>query len=117
MADVNNGQQNSKPSLTHPVRDIVLPLATVMVLVGNTLMIGIAWGRITQKQETYEFYQSETRQQMREALQLMEKIEDRVHDLERDAVQDRKDFSLLENYTRGRIDHLPYRTPRTRQRD
>lgn len=96
---------------SHPVKDIVLPLAVVITLCGNALLVGIAWGRFSQRMDTYEGVQ--TRQESRLTDQERENRTqgDRLRDLERDIKDGDRRFLLLDDYTRGRIDRLPYRPP------
>lgn len=95
----------------HPVKDIVLPLAVVIGLIANALMIGVAWGRFSQRMDTYEKIQADlsgrvTKQEEKELA-----LRDRVRDLERDVKDQDRRFWLFDDYTRGRIDRLPYKSP------
>lgn len=60
---------------------------------------------------------SKTNEQLEQAHDgtAIQSLKDRIRDLERDAISDRKDFTLLEDYTRGRIDRLPFHPPATRR--
>ena len=95
----------------HPVKDIVLPLAVVVALITNALMVGIAWGRLGQRLDTLDTGQREHREAIQALQRQNQETRDRLRDLERDAIEDRKDFDFLEDYTRGRIDRLPYKAP------
>lgn len=112
MADEPESQDRRTP---HPVKDIVLPLAVVVALITNALMIGVAWGRLGQRLDTLDSGQREQREALKDLGETDQAIKDRLRDLERDASEDRKDFQLLEDYTRGRIDRLPYHAPPARR--
>jgi hypothetical protein len=99
----------------HPVREIVLPLVVVLGLIGNALIIGVAWGRFSQRMDTYESGQVEVKEKNRQQDEKIESQRDRLRDLERDAIEDRKTFNLFEDYARGRIDRLPYHPPPSRR--
>jgi len=95
----------------HPVREIVLPLAIVIGLLGNALLIGVSWGRFTQRLDILD-----QRQEVQSGVldghgKAIQDTKDRVHDLERDIKEDERRFLLLDDYTRGRIDRLPYKAP------
>ena len=99
------------PTTDHPVKDIVIPLAVVLTLIANALLVGIAWGRITSRVEQVESgvgieHEKNTTQDQR----LLE-LRDRMHDAERDIKEDERRFGLLDDYTRGRIDRFPYKAP------
>ena len=95
----------------HPVKDIVIPLAVVLTLIANALLVGIAWGRITARVEQTEngiaIEHGKNSDQDRSIMDLR----DRMHDVERDIKEDDRRFGLLDDYTRGRIDRLPYKSP------
>lgn len=96
---------------SHPVKDIVLPLAVVIGLVANALLIGIAWGRITARVEQVEATVTTALAKNLEQDRSITDFRDRMHDLERDVKEDERRFQLLDDYTRGRIDRLPYKAP------
>lgn len=103
------------PEGQNPMKDIVLPLAVVIGLVGNALFVGIAWGRLTMRQEAAETRLGSAEGRLNGLADKHDALRDKVRDLERDAEEDRKDFRLLEDYTRGRIDRLPYNAPSSRR--
>jgi uncharacterized protein HemX len=95
----------------HPVKDVVLPLAVVVGLIANALVIGVAWGRFSQRMDTYEAAQVNHTRRIEKMEEKEQAMRDRVRDLERDAKESERRFWLLDDYTRGRIDRLPYKTP------
>jgi len=99
------------PPPQHPVKDIVLPLAVVIGLLANALMIGIAWGRFSQRMDTYEGVQSTLVQRLTKAEEAALALRDRMRDAERDIDENERRFLLLDDYTRGRVDRLPYKAP------
>ncbi len=99
------------PPPPHPVKDIVLPLAVVIGLLANALMIGVAWGRFSQRMDTYEASQQRQDQRITKAEEGVLSLRDRMHDVERDIKEAERRFLLLDDYTRGRIDKLPYHAP------
>jgi hypothetical protein len=99
------------PPSPHPVKDIVLPLAVVITLLANALMIGVAWGRFSQRMENYEGVQTGLAQRITDAEKAALVMRDRMHDAERDIKEDQRRFYLLDDYTRGRVDRLPYKSP------
>jgi hypothetical protein len=101
---------------SHPVKDIVLPLAVVLTLVGNALYVGSWGGRTGQRLDSIDQRLAEHGLALERAADQLATIKDRLRDLERDRAEDRKDFLVLEDYTRGRIDRLPYRVPPTARR-
>lgn len=96
------------PPAAHPVKDIVLPLAVVIGLLANALLAGIAWGRIGQRMDTNEATDGRQNSQIEKLDERFMDLRDGVRDLTRDLVEDRRKFDGLEDYTRGRIDRLPY---------
>lgn len=95
----------------HPVKDIVLPLAVVIGLITNALFVGIAWGKINYRMEISEREIALQREVAKEQNREIESLKDRAHDIERDRKDDLRNFLILDNYTRGRIDHMPYKSP------
>jgi hypothetical protein len=99
------------PPPPHPVKDIVLPLAVVIGLLANALMIGIAWGRFSQRMDTYEGVQSSQELRITKTEEGALALRDRLRDAERDIKDGERRFLLLDDYTRGRVDRLPYKAP------
>lgn len=99
------------PAPPHPVKDVVLPLAVVIGLIANALMIGVAWGRFGQRMDTYETIQSSHAGRIEKMEEREQALRDRVRDVERDNKEADRRFFLLDDYTRGRIDRLPYKPP------
>lgn len=99
------------PPTDHPVKDIVIPLAVVITLLLNALLVGIAWGRITARVEQVENGVVVEHQKNSDQDRALADLRDRMHDAERDIKEDEKRFGLLDDYTRGRIDRLPYKSP------
>lgn len=95
----------------HPVREIVLPLAVAVGLIVNALMVGISWGRMGQRMDTIDQSQARQAETLKNVNESLQNLRDRVHDLERDAKDDRKDFDALDLFTRGRIERLPWHMP------
>jgi hypothetical protein len=95
----------------HPVKDIVIPLAVVIMLCANALLIGVAWGRITARVENVETGVAIEHQRNIEQDHSLVDLRDRMHDAERDIREGEKRFVLFDDYTRGRIDRLPYHPP------
>lgn len=93
------------------VREVVLPLAVVMTLIGNALFVGVAWGKFSFRMDVTERSIATEQQRNTEQDRAIQALKDRAHDLERDRKEDIRNFLMLDNYTRGRIDHLPYKTP------
>ena len=102
---------NKPPAPPHPVKDVVLPLAVVIGLIANALMIGVAWGRFSQRMDTYESVQSNHSTRIEKIEQREQDLRDRVRDVERDNKEADRRFMLFDDYTRGRIDRLPYKSP------
>lgn len=99
------------PPTEHPVKDIVIPLAVVLTLIANALLIGIAWGRITARVEQVEGGVSVEHQKNIDQDRGITDLRDRMHDAERDIKETDRHYGLLDDYTRGRIDRLPYKAP------
>lgn len=95
----------------HPVKDIVIPLAVVITLLANALLVGIAWGRITARVEQVEGAVAGEHNRNGDQDRALLELRDRMHDAERDIKEDERRFGLLDDYTRGRIDRLPYKAP------
>lgn len=106
---------NTTSAVPHPVKDIVLPLAVVIGLVVNALVIGIAWGKFSYRIEINEraiaAHEESSKQENSHQNQSIQSLRDRVHDLERDTTEHERRFLMLDDYTRGRIDRLPYKPP------
>lgn len=99
------------PPTEHPVKDIVIPLAVVIALLSNALLIGIAWGRITSRVEQVESGIAVEHAKNSDQDRSIGDLRDRMHDAERDLKEDEKRFQVFDDYTRGRIDRLPYKPP------
>lgn|GEM_PF-5589316 len=99
------------PTTDHPVKDIVIPLAVVLTLIANALLVGIAWGKITSQVEQIKGGVISIEQKNTERDRAVTDLRDRMHDAERDIKEDERRFGLLDDYTRGRIDRLPYKSP------
>lgn len=110
LQEIAEGVRAQPPS-PHPVKDVVLPLAVVITLLANALMIGIAWGRFSQRMENYEGAAQKLESRVTGGESAIRSIQDRMHDAERDIKEDERRFGLLDDYTRGRIDRLPYKSP------
>jgi hypothetical protein len=95
----------------HPVKDIVIPLAVVIMLCANALLIGIAWGRITARVEQVATDVTTEHQKNDAQDRSILDLRDRMHDAERDLKENDRRFNLFDDYTRGRIDRLPYKAP------
>lgn len=95
----------------HPVKDIVLPLITVIALLSNALLIGVAWGRFSYRMEVSERNIQLEHEANKEQNREIQGLKDRAHDLERDMKENERRFLHLDDYTRGRIDKLPYKAP------
>lgn len=98
----------NRNSIQHPVRDVVLPLAVVIGLLGNALGFGIAWGKITSRVEVVERAQADERETNAEQSRRIEAIRDQMHVLtsleaaiqridQRLSVKDLKDQALRED--------------------
>lgn len=99
------------PTTDHPVKDIVIPLAVVLTLILNALLVGIAWGRITARVEHAEVGITVEHEKNNEQDHQLLDLRDRMHDTERDIKESERRFGLLDDYTRGRIDRFPYKAP------
>lgn len=104
-------RDDNPPPVQHPVKDVVLPLAVVIGLLVNALMIGVAWGRFSQRMDTYEGIQATLEQRVTKAEEAALNLRDRMRDAERDIKEDQRRFLMLDDYTRGRVDRLPYKAP------
>jgi hypothetical protein len=96
--------QSSGPAngTAHPVKDIVLPLAVVIGLIGNAWWGGVGWGKVSTQLETILVTLNSTVSTVnghgREIIELQARI----------AAQE-KEMRLFKMYTKGRIARLPYR--------
>jgi hypothetical protein len=99
------------PPPSNPVKDIVIPLTVVIALLGNALMIGIAWGRFSQRMDGYDAAQQKLEARVTAGAEAGQDLRDRMRDAERDIKDAERRFLLLDDYTRGRIDRLPYKSP------
>lgn len=90
------------PPAPHPVKDIVLPLAVVIGLIGNAWWGGVGWGKVSTQLETIVTTLNTTvlnvNGQGREIVELQARM----------AAQE-KEMRLFKMYTKGRIARLPYR--------
>lgn len=89
-------------SAPHPVKDIVLPLAVVIGLIGNAWWGGVGWGKVSTQLETILSTLTSTvatvNSQGRDIIELQTRV----------AAQE-KELRLFKMYTKGRIARLPYR--------
>lgn len=100
-----------RPPVSHPVKDIVLPLTVVVGLVVNAFFMGNVWGKISYRMDIMDFTLSEEKAKNSEQDKHLQALRDRTHDLERDNKDQDRRFLLLDDYTRGRIDRMPYKPP------
>ena len=92
----------------HPVKDIVLPLAVVIGLIGNAWWGGVGWGRVSNQLTTLI-------DQIASMNKRTERVETDVADLkawrvamDKDNAERERQFKLFRMYTKGRIARLPY---------
>lgn len=92
----------------HPVKDIVLPLAVVIGLVGNAWWGGVGWGKVSHQLDSLS-------DQITAMNQRTSHVESDVADLKLWRVSIDKDnaemavrLKLFRQYTKGRIARLPY---------
>lgn len=98
-------------SITHPIKEIVMPLLTILLFVANAIGWGVTWGKVTTRVDVTEKLYIEANNKNLSQDLAIQSLKDRTHDLERDAKEDRKRFLLFDDYTRGRIQDLPYKPP------
>jgi hypothetical protein len=96
------------------MREVVLPLAVVIGLIVNALLVGTAWGRLGQRLDTNEALDAAQGSRIEKVEERVQTLRDTLRDLTRDRLEDRKEFDKLEDYTRGRVDRLPYHPPSRR---
>jgi hypothetical protein len=86
----------------HPVKDIVLPLAVVIGLIGNAWWGGVGWGKVSTQLETILSTLNNTvlvvNGHGREIIELQARM-----------TAQEKEMRLFKMYTKGRIARLPYR--------
>lgn len=109
----NSSSNTSKglASIAHPVRDIVLPLITILAFGASAIGWGVTWGKVSTRVDITEKLYLEVRDENDAQNRDIQSLKDRTHDLERDAKEDRQRFMLLDDYTRGRIQDMPYKPP------
>jgi hypothetical protein len=98
-------------SISHPVRDIVLPLLTLIAFSASAIGWGVTWGKVSTRVDITEKLYTEVHDKNTAQDLTLQSLKDRTHDLERDLKEDRQRFMLFDDYTRGRIQDLPYRSP------
>ena len=86
----------------HPVREIVLPLATVLLLAGNAWWGGVGWGKVSSQLETLIANVSGITTDVAA-------MKNRLAALENSQKTQDEKFRLFKMYTKGRIARLPYR--------
>lgn len=88
--------------MSHPVKDIVLPLAVVIGLIGNAWWGGVGWGKVSTQLETIIATLTSTVStvsgQGRDIVELQARV-----------TAQEKELRLFKMYTKGRIARLPYR--------
>jgi hypothetical protein len=107
LPEPNNDDRPSRSG--NPVREIVLPLAVVLGLIGNAWWGGVGWGKVSNQLEQVLMTQKsvEGRATAIETRMADFEIWKRVHEREQ-ALRDHE-FRLFRMYTKGRIARLPYR--------
>jgi hypothetical protein len=90
------------PSVAHPVKDVVLPLAVVLGLVGNAWWAGEGWGRVNTKLDQLIHAQSQV-------VLDVTALEKDVVDLKTRMKAQEEALRVFKMYTKGRIARLPYR--------
>ena len=102
-------EEPAKTAERQPMRDIVIPLAVVIGLIGNAWWGGVGWGRVNGKLDTIvdsiRSTQGEVSQLRNDALE----IDRKLAALESRMKQQEDAFRLFKMYTKGRIARLPYR--------
>lgn len=94
----------------HPVKDIVLPLAVVVGLVGNAWWGGVGWGKVSHQLDTLTDQISQMSKRTDDVARDVTDLKAwRIAKEKDDADRDRN-FKLLRMYTKGRIARLPYHT-------
>lgn len=96
-------QKEPPPPPPHPVRDIVLPLAVVIGLIGNAWWGGVGWGKVSTQLETILAT-------LANATTTVAQHEKEITQLEARITAQEKELRLFKMYTKGRIARLPYRS-------
>lgn len=92
----------SPPPTPHPVKDIVLPLAIVIGLIGNAWWAGVNWGKVSTQLETIITTLGTT-------VSTVAIHDKQIADLEVRIKTQEEKLRLFKMYTKGRIARLPYR--------
>jgi hypothetical protein len=90
------------PRTEHPVKDIVLPLAVVIGLIGNAWWGGVGWGKVSTQLELLIKTQAAM-------VATVNGLEKEVLSLQSRLKAQEEGFRLFKAYTKGRIARLPYR--------
>lgn len=98
----NDSHSVSAPPPPHPVKDIVLPLAVVIGLIGNAWYGGVNWGRVSTQLETLISTLTQT-------VGVVSAHSREITDLQTRMKAQEDNLRLFKMYTKGRIARLPYR--------
>jgi hypothetical protein len=90
------------PPPPHPVKDIVLPLAVVIGLIGNAWWGGVGWGKVSTQLESIINTLATT-------VAAVSTHDKEITELQARVASQEKELRLFKMYTKGRIARLPYR--------
>lgn len=107
--DKKNSQQDP-PKGGGPVREVVLPLAMVLALVGNAWWGGVGWGRVSSQLDQVLASMNDLRGRTSSVEQRLSEVESWRRMQEENLKQRDQEFRLFKMYTKGRIARLPYRS-------
>lgn len=93
-----------------PIREIVLPLAVVISLIGSAWWSGVGWGTVATKLDTLTTLVSSVQSDVGILRGDVAALEKRQADLEARLKTQEDAFRLFKMYTKGRIARLPYRS-------
>jgi hypothetical protein len=88
---------------------IVLPLATVIILVAHAYWSGVGWGKVSSKLDTIMERLNAVQSQVTALRADSDSMDRRLLAIERDFKAQADQFRLFKMYTKGRIARLPYR--------
>lgn len=98
---------NDRPN--QPMKDVVLPLAVVIGLIGNAWWGGVGWGKVSTKLDSIMDRIGSTQVQVTQLRADSDAIDRRLLAIESRMKAQEEQLRLFKMYTKGRIARLPYR--------
>jgi hypothetical protein len=109
MPDTDRDRDALDRRASHPVREVVLPLAVVLALVGQAWYAGMGWGTVGTKLDVLTALVASAQKDVGALSGEVQALKERQGKLDDRMKAQEEAHRLFKMYTKGRIARLPYR--------